>query len=94
MNRLDERIQRSKRSGKIVLGGVILVSLVFGVVLAQGLFLALEAGRRDLVGRAVFGLVLLLALNAFSLLLIRRQHRMLDEARRELQEMVRHPQAR
>lgn len=92
MNRLDERIQRSKRSGKIVLGGVILVSLVFGVVLAQGLFMAVEAGRGDLVGRAVFGLVLLLALNTFSLVLIRRQHRMLDEARRELQDMVSPPQ--
>jgi hypothetical protein len=94
VKRLEERIERSKRSGKIVLGGVILVSLVFGFVLVQGLFLAMEAGRGDLVGRAVFGLMLLVGLNTFSLILIRRQHRMLDEARQELKEMVRHPQPR
>ncbi len=89
MKKLDQRIQRSKRSGKLVLGGVFLVSVAFAAVLVQGLFLALEAGRTDLVGRGVFGLVLLLGLNLFSLVLVRRQHRMLDEAREELEELVR-----
>ena len=89
MKRLDQRIQRSKRSGKLVLGGVVLVSVAFAAVLIQGLFLALEAGRRDLVGRGVFGLALLLGLNLFSFVLVRRQHRMLDEAREELEELVR-----
>jgi hypothetical protein len=87
--KLDQRIQRSKRSGKLVLGGVFLVSVAFAAGLVQGLFLALEAGRTDLVGRGVFGLVLLLGLNLFSLVLVRRQHRMLDEAREELEELVR-----
>ncbi len=89
MKKLDQRIQRSKRSGKLVLGGVFLVSVAFAAVLVQGLFLALETGRTDLVGRGVFGLVLLLGLNLFSLVLVRRQHRMLDEAREELEELVR-----
>ena len=88
MKRLDERIRRSKRTGKLVLGGVLIVSLILGAVLAQGLFLALEGGRGDLVGRAGFGLALLLALDAFSVFLIRRQHRRLDEAREELRELV------
>ncbi len=89
MKKLDQRIQRSKRSGNLVLGGVFLVSVAFAAVLVQGLFLALETGRTDLVGRGVFGLVLLLGLNLFSLVLVRRQHRMLDEAREELEELVR-----
>ena len=89
MKRLDLRIERSKRSGKIVLGGVILVSLVFALVLIQGLFLSANAGRMDLVLRAVFGLMLLTALDVFSFILTRRQHRMLDEAREELEELVR-----
>jgi hypothetical protein len=89
VKKLDQRIQRSKRSGKLVLGGVFLVSVAFAAVLVQGLFLALETGRTDLVGRGVFGLVLLLGLNLFSLVLVRRQHRMLDEAREELEELVR-----
>ena len=88
MKRLDERIHRSKRTGKLVLGGVLIVSLILGTVLAQGLFLALDGGRGDLVGRAWFGLALLLALDAFSVILIRRQHRRLDEAREELRELV------
>jgi len=88
MKRLDRRIHRSKRNGKLVLGGVLIVSLILGAVLAQGLVLALEGGRSDLVGRAVFGLALLLALDAFSVILIRRQHRSLDEAREELRELV------
>jgi hypothetical protein len=89
VKKLDQRIQRSKRSGKLVLGGVFLVSVAFAAVLIQGLFLALEVGRRDLLGRGVFGLALLLGLNLFSLVLVRRQHRMLDEAREELEELVR-----
>jgi len=86
--RLEERIRRSKRFGKMVLAGVLLVSLVLGSVLIQGLFLALEAQRQGLVVRAGLGLGLLLAVDLFSVFLIRRQHRMLDEAREDLQEMI------
>jgi hypothetical protein len=92
VRRLDERIKRSKRWGKIVLGGVFLVSLLLGVVMAQGLLLALTAGRKDLMLRAGCGLMALLALNVFSLVLTRRQHRMLDEARKELEDLVSFPQ--
>lgn len=94
LERLDERIRRSKRSGKLVLGGVLLVSLVFGVVLVQGLLLAEQGNRGDLVWRAALGLALLLALDLFSLLLIRRQHRRLDEALEEMRELVRLPDPR
>ena len=89
MKKLDLRIERSKRSGKLVAGGVLLVSVVFAAVLIQGLFLAVGAGRQDLVLRAIVGLGLLVVLNLFSLILVRRQHRMLDEARGELEGMVR-----
>ena len=88
LTRIDRRVQRSKRTGKIVLLGVLLVSLVFCGVLIQGLSLALDAGRTDLVVRGAAGLVLLLGLNVFSVVMIRRQHRMLDEARADLKEMV------
>jgi phosphate/sulfate permease len=86
---LDERIRRSKKTGKTVLVAVVLVSLVFAVVLTQGLSLALEASRSDLVIRALVGLGLLAGLNLFSVVLIRRQHRVLDEAREELEALVR-----
>jgi exosortase/archaeosortase len=89
LSRMDQRFHRSKRSGKIILGGVVLVSLVFGVALVQGLLVALEAGRNDLVMRALVGLSLLVGLNLFSVVLIRRQHRMLDEARDGLEALVR-----
>lgn len=88
MKRLNERIRRSKRTGKIVLGGVLLVSLILGGVLVQALSLALTGGRGDLVWRGAFGLALLLALDAFSIVLTRRQHRRLDEAREELRALV------
>ena len=87
--RLEARIRRSKRAGKVALAGVLLVSLVLGAVLLQGLLVAAEAQRHDLILRAALGLGLLLALDLFSLYLIRRQHRMLDEAREELEELVR-----
>jgi len=86
--RTDRRVQKSKRNGKLVLVGVLLVSLVFGAVLVQGFLLAQAAGRTDLVARAAAGLVLLLGLDAFSVFMIRRQHRMLDEARAELRYLV------
>ena len=89
MKRLDDRIRRSKRSGKIVVAGVLLVSLAFAVVLIQGLFLALNAGRTDLMVRAILGLALLVGLDAFAVVMMRRQHRILDEAAEELQELVR-----
>ena len=88
LNRLDRRIQRSKRSGKIVLGGVLVLAVVFGVALIQGLFLALDAGRNDLVTRALVGIGFLLGLALFSGILIRRQHRLLDEAREEMGALV------
>jgi hypothetical protein len=89
LKRLDHRIRRSKRVGKVVLGGVVIVSMVFGAVLIQALLLALRGGRDNLVIRALVGLGLLAGLNVFSVLLIRRQHRTLDEAMEEMEEMVR-----
>jgi len=88
LRRLDQRIQRSKRRGKIVLGAVFLVSVVFALVLTQGLSLALEAGRSDVVIRAWVGLGLLAGLNLLSVIMIRRQHRLLDEAREDLEVLV------
>jgi hypothetical protein len=73
----------------MALGGVLLISLVFAATLAQGLSLALEEGQGELVRRGVFGLLLLGVLDVFSVLVIWRQHRMLDEARREFEELVR-----
>jgi len=89
LKRLDLRIQRSKRTGKIVLAGVAFVSLIFGAVLIQALLLALEGGRGELVTRALAGIGLLAGLNLFAILLIRHQHKTLDEAREEMEEMVR-----
>ena len=89
LKRLDLRIQRSKRAGKLVLAGVVIVSLIFGGVLIQALLLALEGGRGELVTRALGGIGLLAGLNLFAILLIRHQHRSLDEAREEMEEMVR-----
>ena len=77
-----------------MVGGVLLVSVVFAAVLVQGLLLASNAGRQDLVLRAFIGLGLLAGLNIFSLVMVRRQHRMLDEAREELEEIVRLDQAK
>ena len=89
MKRLDFRIQRSKRWGKIALGGVLLVSLVLAAFLVHGLSLAMDEGRADLIRRGVLGLLLLGALVVFSVGFIWRQHRMLDEAREEFEELVR-----
>ncbi len=89
LTRLDARIARSKRSGRLVLIAVLVVSAAFAVVLVHGLGLAREAGRGDLWGRGVLGLALLVGLNLFAALAVRRQHRLLDEARRELAELVR-----
>ncbi len=73
----------------MVLAGVLLVSIVLGTVLIQGLFLAAEAQRQDLILRAGLGLGLLLILDLFSIYLTRRQHLILDEAREEMEELVR-----
>jgi hypothetical protein len=70
------------------LGGVLLVSVALAYPLLQGLFLAQEAGREDLILRAFLGMGLLAALNVFSVVLIRRQHKNLDEARDELLTLV------
>ena len=88
LSRLDQRIHRSKRWGKTVLAGVLIVSLVFGGTLVHGLLLALDAGRDDLASRALVGLGLLAGLDLFSVVLIRRQHRKLDEAREDLVALV------
>jgi hypothetical protein len=88
LKRLDERIRRSKRLGKIAVGGVLLMSLTFGGALVQGLLLALETGEDDLVARAIRGLCCLTLLNIVSLALIWRQHRTFDKARTEMQELV------
>jgi hypothetical protein len=71
-----------------VLGGVLLVSVALAYPLFQGLFLAQEVGREDLIVRAFLGLGLLAALIVFSVILIRRQHKSLDEARDELAALV------
>jgi len=68
--------------------GVLVVSLAFGATLVHGLLLALEAGRNDLVVRALVGLGLLGGLDLFSVLLIRRQHLRMDEAGEELAALV------
>jgi hypothetical protein len=88
LKKLDERIRRSKRLGKIALGGVFLMSLTFGGILVQGLILALETGQDDMVFRAIRSLCCLALLNLVSIALIWRQHRAFHEARTELQELV------
>ncbi len=91
MTRLDERIRRSKRRGKISVVVVLVVSLVLGSVLSQALALARSTGQDDLASRAIFGIGLLVVLNLLSLTLTWRQHRLLDQARLELDELVRGP---
>jgi hypothetical protein len=88
LKKLDERIKRSKRLGKMAVAGVFLMSVVFGGVLVQGLVLAQELGQDDLVARAIRGLSCLTLLNIVSVVLIWRQHRTFDKARAELQELV------
>ena len=87
MRRLDERIRRSKRRGKISVVVVLVVSLVLGSVLSQALALARSTGQDDLVIRAIFGIGLLVVLNLLSLTLVWRQHRLLDQASLELDEL-------
>ncbi len=91
MRRLDERIRRSKRRGMISVVVVLVVSLVLGSVLAQALVLARSTGQNELVTRAIFGIGLLVVLNLLSLTLVWRQHRLLDQASLELDELVRGP---
>jgi hypothetical protein len=91
MRRLDERIRRSKRTGKISVLVVLVVSLVLGSVLAQALVLARGTGQDDLASRAIFGIGLLVVVNLFSAGMAWRQHRLLDQARSELSTLVRDP---
>ena len=88
LKKLDRRIERSKRIGKIALVGVGLVSLACGGFLIQGLLLARETGHPELVWRAAFWLVLVVGFDLFSIVFIRRQHRLFDEARKELKELI------
>ena len=88
LKKLNRRVLRAKRRGKAALVGVLLVSLVFAAPLIQGLALALDQGRNELKLRGFLGLGILLALNLFSLFLIRRQHKNLDEAQDELEALV------
>jgi len=66
MRRLNERIRRSKRRGKLSVIAVLVVSLVLGSVLAQALVLARSAGQDELASRAIFGIGLLVVVNLFS----------------------------
>jgi hypothetical protein len=88
LKKLDQRIKKSKRTGKIALVGVGLVSLACGSLLIQGLLLANETGHPELMGRAALGLVIVVGVDLFSLVFIRRQHRLFDEARKELKELI------
>ncbi len=89
MRRLEVRIRRSKRMGKLALVAVLAVSVGLGIFLVQGLRLAVGLDRTSLLARGVLGLALLLTLDVFSVVLIRRQHRRLDEARSDLEALVR-----
>ena len=93
MRRLDERIRRAKRRGKISVVVVLVVSLVLGSVLAQALALARSTGQEQLATRAIFGIGLLVVVNLFSVALAWHQHRLLDQARSEMDELVRGPGA-
>jgi hypothetical protein len=74
--------------GKVVLMGVLLVSVALGYPLLQGIFLASDSGREDLIIRGFLGLGLLAGLVVFAVVMTRRQHRKLDEARQELSSLV------
>ena len=91
MRRLNERIRRSKRRGKIAVIVVLVVSLLLGSVLAQALIVARGTGHDEVVSRVFFGIGLLVALNVFSVALAWRQHKLLDQARSEMIELVRGP---
>ena len=93
MRLLDERIRRAKRRGKISVVVVLVVSLVLGSVLAQALALARSTGQEQLATRAIFGIGLLVVVNLFSVALAWHQHRLLDQARSEMDELVRGPGA-
>ena len=56
---MEERIRRSKRSGKVVATGVLLVSMVFGAVLVQESFSHRDSagGPADTVKTSVEGLI-------------------------------------
>ena len=88
LKKLDQRIKRSKRTGKIALAGVGLVSLACGSLLIQGFLVARDTGHPEFMWRAVLGLVIVVGFDLFSLAFIRRQHRMFDEARKELEELI------
>jgi len=93
MRRLDERIRRSKRRGKISVIVVLVVTLVLASVLAQALALARSTGQDDVVTRAIFGIGLLVVVNLFSVAMSWHQHRLLNRARSEMDELVRGPGA-
>jgi len=88
LKKLDQRIKRSKRTGKIALAGVMLVSLCCASLLIQGLLVARETGNSELMWRAALGLAIVVGFDLFSLVFIRRQHRLFDEARKELKELI------
>jgi len=88
LKKLDQRIKRSKRTGKVALSGVALLSLACGSLLLQGLLVARATGDSEVMARAVVGLVIVVSFDLFAVFLIRRQYRLLDEARRDLQELI------
>jgi hypothetical protein len=67
---------------------VLFTSLLLGLVLLQGLMLARGTGRADLVAVAGAGLAVLVGLDLFATVLVRRQHRILDEAREDLEALI------
>ena len=91
MRRLNERIRRSKRRGKISVVVVLVVSLVLGSVLAQALALARSTGQDELASRAIFGIGLLVVVNLLSVAMVWHQHHLLDQAKSEMDELVRGP---
>jgi hypothetical protein len=92
VKRLEERFRRSKQSGKVVLGAVLLVSSILFLVVFHGVTVAWQAQRWEVVIRGGLGLLLLVALDLFSIVLIRRQHRVLDEVRAEMLALVTAPE--
>ncbi len=84
MQRFHNDIARSRRLGRLALGGASVFGLLIAFTLIQGLWLALRTERRELVFGAGFGLLFLLLGGGFVARMALRQKRLLDEAEREL----------
>ena len=84
MLRFHNDIARSRRLGRLALGGASVFGLLIAFTLVQGLWIAVRSDRRELVIGAGFGLFVLLLAGAFVARLAIRQKRLLDEAESEL----------